>query len=529
MEKETIRIPVLIVGSGPTGLLAANLLGQLGVSTLLVEQNASISDLPKAILLDDEGFRSLQAVQLSDVVQEKALMGYGARYYSPSGVCFAKIAPTVAEYGFPRRNSFMQPELEQDLADGLKRFDCVETRYRTTLTHLTHTPDQVEVTLLGPEEQQIYVKTDFLLACDGGRSTVRELLGIEMVGSTYEQDWIVLDTKNATDRDRYSKFFCDPARPGVSIPAPHGGRRYEFMLLDGEDKEAMVTYSSVKKLLQNFREIKEADLIRAIVYTFHARVAERLTNGRIALMGDAAHLTPPFAGQGMNAGLRDAHNVAWKIALVLKGIAAPSILESYERERRGPMKTMIDFAVALGNIVMPTNPIRGQIMEAMIDVLALFPEAQDYVLNMKFKPKPHYSDGLFLKDDEDGESVVAGGKMFPQPKVCEKDGQPTLLDNLMGGDFALLAIGSGSQESLLNLRHTLWSKLDVQRIVLCQDVLADVSGQAKTVQMMDEDYGIMKQKGKILLIRPDRYVAGSFFPEQEAVFAERFETLLKPD
>ena len=141
----------------------------------------------------------------------------------------------------------------------------------------------------------------------------------------------------------------------VSIPAPRGGRRYEFMVLPGEDPQEMLARETVRSVLSRFRTVPDEDILRAVVYTFHARVAERFNIGRIALLGDAAHLSPPFAGQGMNAGLRDAFNVAWKVKLALDGIAPPHILDTYEHERKAPVTEMIEYAVALGEIVMPVG------------------------------------------------------------------------------------------------------------------------------------------------------------------------------
>jgi len=142
----------------------------------------------------------------------------------------------------------------------------------------------------------------FLLACDGAKSTLREQLGIAMSGITDPRDWVVIDTVNDSDRDRFSKFFCDPARPMVSIPAPAGGRRYEFMILPGEDPRVMSRRETIRSVLSRFRMVPDADVLRAAVYTFHARVAERLTSGRIALLGDAAHLSPPICRAGNECG-----------------------------------------------------------------------------------------------------------------------------------------------------------------------------------------------------------------------------------
>jgi 3-(3-hydroxy-phenyl)propionate hydroxylase len=254
------EIPVLVVGSGPTGLLAANLLGTYGIETLLVERNATTSILPKAILLDDEGLRALQAVGLADEVAAHVIQGYGARYYAPDGRCFAVVDAPVTEHGFHRRNAVLQPELERIMARGLVRFGSVSARYRTTLTGIELRDDHVEATVVTADGERAHVRCGFVLACDGGRSTVRELMGIAMIGATDSRDWVVVDTVNDPDGDRFSKFFCDPRRPMVSIPAPGGGRRYEFTIMPGEDPAAMAAPERIAAVLARFRAIAEPDI-----------------------------------------------------------------------------------------------------------------------------------------------------------------------------------------------------------------------------------------------------------------------------
>ena len=218
---------VLIAGAGPTGLITANLLGLLGVSTLVVESNATTSDVPKAILIDDEALRTWQAAGLGEAVSDIVLLGYGARYYSASGKCFARVDPRVSPYGYPRRNSFAQPELEQVLLRGLRRFDHVCVQFATALESFEQRAHGVVAALRWRDGRERHVHASYLLGCDGGRSTVRKHLGIEMRGSTFAQPWIVVDTVNDPDDGRYTRFFCDPRRPTVSVPGRHCRRTWK--------------------------------------------------------------------------------------------------------------------------------------------------------------------------------------------------------------------------------------------------------------------------------------------------------------
>ena len=430
-KNRTIEVPVLIVGAGPTGLLTANLLGTYGVECLVIERNPALTDHPKAILLDDEGLRALQAARLADEVMAQVILGYGARYYEPDGTCFAKVDAPVTEHGFPRRNSFLQPNLERSLLAGLERFQNVSCLFSTELRHFTARDGTVRATAQ-TADGALEIRAQVLLGCDGGRSTVREQLGIHMPGRTDSRDWVVVDTTNDPDADRFSKFFCDPDRPMVSIPAPGGGRRYEYMIMPGEDPADLSARDRVRQILGKFRTIPDEDMTRAVVYTFHARVAERLQAGRVLLLGDAAHLSPPFAGQGMNAGLRDAFNVAWKAALLVGGQAGAGILDTYALERRGPIEEMIDYAVSLGEIVMPVGGFdeatRSQILEALIPAQGA----------LKPKPQAAYTNGWVMAGLGADQSLV--GSALPQPLVRMPDGGTCLLDDQLGPGFSLIGV-----------------------------------------------------------------------------------------
>ncbi|MEM1197813.1 MAG: FAD-dependent monooxygenase [Pseudomonadota bacterium] len=476
----TLDVPVLIVGAGPTGLLTANLLGTYGVEALVVERNEGLSDHPKAILLDDEGLRALQAAGLAEEISAKVIAGYGARYYAPDGTCFAKVEAPITEHGYARRNAFLQPDLERALLAGLERFQKVSVAFSSNLESFQDLGGGVEASV-STTEGPLTVRAQVLLACDGGRSSVREHLGLAMPGRTDSRDWVVVDTVNDPDGDRFSKFFCDPARPMVSIPAPGGGRRYEYMILPGEDPAALSTRARVRETLSRFRTIPDEDMTRAVVYTFHARVAERLQVGRVLLLGDAAHLSPPFAGQGMNAGLRDAFNVAWKVARFIEGRSSEAILDTYEQERRGPIEEMIDYAVSLGEIVMPVGGFdeaaRARILEALVPSGGA----------MQPKPQAAYTEGWLLPGLGEDQSLL--GRPLPQPVVRGAEGEMRLLDDLLGNDFAVIAVG-----------------VDAQEIDPAQ--LAALAPNTLHLQPPDAP----QAPNQLLLVRPDRFIAAQIDP-----------------
>ena len=436
------HVPVLVIGAGPTGLVTAHLLASYGVETLLVDALLQPQDIPRAVTIDDEALRTLDACGQVEAVLPHLRAGQGARYFLENQVPFAEVGPGPQDYGWPKRNCFHQPDLEHVLIGTLAEQPCVTFVRGTRVATISQTADAAHVGLETPAGRH-ELTASVVIAADGARSTVRSSLGIALEGDTYPQDWIVLDLARDADDEPVSKFHCDPARPWVSIPTTFGGRRYEFMLLPGERGEDMLKLDVLCKLLAPIRPLPEEDIMRAAIYTFHARVAERFGEGRIWLAGDAAHLTPPFAGQGMNAGIRDAHNIAWKAAMVARQEAPAAILDSYEAERKEPARAMIHLAVAMGEIIMAVGDEQLKMRDALFAGLQRFPQARDWLLQMKFKPKPKYDQGLFLdlhSPEQPPASLV--GEMLPNPEIIGPSWKQHRLDQELGGWFAEIGLGA---------------------------------------------------------------------------------------
>jgi 3-(3-hydroxy-phenyl)propionate hydroxylase len=528
----TLQCDVLVVGCGPVGMTVAALLGQQGISTIVVEQNPSICLHPRAQTIDDESMRTMQAIGIAARVADELTPAAGSGYYDADNHCFASIGPGPQNYGYAKRNYMLQQDLERQLLARLRELDCVALVFNETIVEISQDDEGV----IAEAASGCFYQAHYTLACDGGQSSIRAALGIEMLGNTYERDWIVLDTIDDPDTECISRFICDPARPQVSIYSPRGGRRYEFMLRDGETREQVLTDEFLTALLAPYRDIDASQITRRAVYRFHARIASRLREGRVLLLGDAAHLSPPFAGQGMNAGIRDAHNVAWKIAGVLRHSFHADVLDSYDNERRGPIWAMIQLAVAMGEFVMPVGAEQLALTRSLMAALERFPEAHDWIFQMKFKPRPRYGNGLFIDLQRQAFEASLVGEMIPQPAVMDERGQTLLLDHALGNGYSLLAQDDAGERCVASLHSGLWSALAPSRVRLLQadsphsDVMEDYALPRYMLQA-DDDYArpLRTHRDQILLIRPDRYVAGAFFPAQAGAFtASLFDLLTEP-
>lgn len=518
-------IAVAVVGSGPVGLTLANLLGRYGVQTLLIEKNTATVQEPRAVSIDDESLRTLQAAGLADKVLQNVVPGYGSRYLSPGRRCFARVEPTGTPYGFPRRNAFRQPVLEATLREALARFTNVSALYGWRLVRHEQSAAGVTLHLLGPAGEARRITCDYLVGCDGAASPIREQLGVALDGTTFDERWLIIDLENHVNRSKHTEVFCDRRRPGITLPGPNDTRRYEFKLLPGETDRDMLDEAIVRHLLQDHDACAGATIRRKVVYRFHARVASRWSVGRVFLAGDAAHLTPPFAGQGMNSGIRDALNLSWKLAAVVGGNAGPALLDSYEAERKPHAWQMIRLALRMGFVMSPPSALQGMLTRAAFRALELWPRAHDYVLHMKYKPVPSLRSGFVARDP--GCRLV--GRLLPQPQVRAADGRVVRLDDCLGPGFALVACTADPQSTFAALHQPVWDRLRPTRLAILPSGLP-VAADSGIVCVSDVDgcaaAAFAGGNDTVLLLRPDRFVAATIdtrFPEQAVA---RVETLL---
>ncbi|MEV4976663.1 bifunctional 3-(3-hydroxy-phenyl)propionate/3-hydroxycinnamic acid hydroxylase [Streptomyces scopuliridis] len=533
-----IRTQVAIVGAGPCGATAANYLGLYGIETLLIDRDTDIIDYPRAVGMDDESLRSFQGIGLAEEMLADMLQNIPLKMFGADGRCFARIRPSTREFGWPRRNIFMQQLAEGTLRKGLERYPNVRPMFGHELVRLEQDGTEVRLHVTGPDGERILVRADYVVAADGGRSTIRTQLDIPLVGDTHPRKWVVVECDNDPLDAPYTGLHCDPKRPYVCLDLPYNYRRWEFQLVPGEDAEDMIRPERVRELLTGHVPDPTAlNIIRARVYTHHSRVASRFVDGRVFLVGDAAHLMPPWAGQGMNTGIRDVTNLAWKLAAAVSGRAHPRILSTYDTERREHAKSMVDLSDTIGRFMSSTNHWLARTRDAILRSLTIAPPVRDWLLHMRFKPMAVYSRGIVLHHEEPVAKKTTVGRMMIQPEVETADGRPVLLDEVLGTWFTLVGYGTDPLVHLDPESRAFWDGIGTRYVSVVESRSSRAPGEhvvsaTDTVVVEDIDGSLRdwfaQQPGVVAVIRPDRYVAAVSKPLDLASTTTELERLLAP-
>jgi 3-(3-hydroxy-phenyl)propionate hydroxylase len=349
------RFDVAIIGLGPVGATLAHLLGQLGVRVLVLERDAAAYPLPRAVHFDDEIMRVFQGIGIADAIRPKLRLSPGMRFIAPDGRLLLDWprSPEPTALGWPPSFRFHQPDLEAALRGALATRDTVTVRTRCDAFMLDQSAEDVELRYEDMATGAIRrVRARYVVGCDGARSLVRRFIESGMRDFGFHERWLVVDmllTRDKPELGDHSIQHCNPARPATYVRGPGHRRRWEIAVLPSEDGARITSPAEVWRLLAPWLSPDEAELERAALYTFHSLIADRWRRGRLMIAGDAAHQTPPFMGQGMCAGIRDAANLAWKLAAALGGDDA--ILDSYQSEREPNAAEFIQTAVRLGGLI----------------------------------------------------------------------------------------------------------------------------------------------------------------------------------
>ncbi|MER2135786.1 MAG: FAD-dependent monooxygenase [Arthrobacter sp.] len=507
MEERT-ETDVLVVGAGPIGMTVAALLADYGVNVVLAEKQAATSDSPRAISVTDETLRVMADIGVLQELVPEMLMDTGARYFGRRGQLLAEVRPGRPRLGHPGKSQFDQPVMESLLLEAVRRRPGIDLRFEAEVLSLKEYGSGVEA-LISQHGSVRRVRSKWVLACDGGKSPIRTRLGIALEGSTQAQQWIVVDIAGSKVKtEKFAEFHCNGTRPVVQVPGAKGRRRYEFMLLPGERAEDVTAPDFIAGLVAPYEAVEPENIRRAAVYVAHQRIAAEYRRGRVILAGDAAHLMPPFAGQALNAGVRDAANLAWKIAAQING-APEALLDTYAAERRPHTADMVRLSHRIGQVVMATNPLAAAARDRLLAASSLVPPLNRWITQMRFLKQPHYTSGCLVPPSRETSKPAAElvGRALAQPAVRNEDGSEHGLDAALGRGWSRLRFLGGD------------------RI----EVAPAGAGfpERRTVQVMDTE-GVFRAlpPGTGLIIRPDRYVAAAFNAGGEAAALARLATLV---
>lgn len=457
---------VLVVGLGPVGAALCALLAREGVSAIAVEKETGIYPLPRAAHFDHEIMRLFQKLGIAGEMQAASRPASAYEFRNAAGAVLMRYDPGAggSPSGWAAGYMFHQPSLELALRRLATSSPLIDVRIGHALVGFDQDAEGVTATVDGPDGPET-LRAGWLVGCDGARSPVREVLGVGLSDYGFDEAWLVIDA-TVSDPSRLPDVnlqICDPARPTTCLAMSQGRHRWEFMLLPGEQPADLLDDGVIRDLLRPWNCEDCVEIERKAVYRFHGRVADRWRDGRVLLAGDAAHQTPPFAGQGMCSGLRDVDNLAWKLAAVIRRGAQPGLLDSYQTEREPQVRAVIELAIAMGRVVCISDPQQAAMRDAGMLAQRAAGQEPPPIAPLRLGP------GLSL----DG----AGGEYFPQPWVDD-----LRLDDVLGDGPWLITRTAATS--------------------------GDLAPFASSLGPWFERTG-----AEAVLVRPDRYVFGAGSPE----------------
>jgi 3-(3-hydroxy-phenyl)propionate hydroxylase len=484
---------VLVVGFGPAGAVAACLLGQAGLRTLVVDKTTTVYEKPRAIAIDHEILRIFQNLGVADKVLPHTAPFTASQHFGAQGQLIRRVdmIPPPYPQGFIPSMVFTQPPVESALRAHAAAYPGVELRLGVTFRSLVQSEGGVVATLQAGTDDPFDVRAGYVIGCDGASSTVRQHLGIVFEDLVFDEPWMVIDVlvneAGLAKLPDTAAQYCEPARPSTFSMGPGQHRRWEIMLLPGEDPREMEREERVWQLLSRWIAPEDGTLWRANSYRFHALVAAEWRRGRVFLAGDAAHQQPPFIGQGMCQGIRDVANLIWKLRDVIAGKADDSLLDSYGVERGLHVRTLTARIKAIGHGICERDPEAARLRDEKL--IADGGGKAPTVTRQEIVPP--LQAGLLSTAEH-----PARGTLFPQPWLIGET-SPQHMDDVIGTGWRLVLDGRRA----LGL---LPASGDVRIVVVGQD-----SAQAALVEQDGVLAAWFDRHDCIgALVRPDHYVYG---------------------
>ncbi len=515
-EPPLIDADVVVAGYGPVGAILGNLLGDAGHRVVIVERQPSVYHLPRAAHFDHEIMRVFQAVGLDESVGSATCGIDGMHLINGVGEVLLAFDQPVGPNPVAEANDYMfhQPGLELALRAGIERFANVSVLVEHEVVGITVDDGAVGVGAVIESvhsgESQV-IRARYLVAADGARSTVRAAAGLSLTDFGFDESWLVIDLlmQRPVVLPTVCQQICDPDRPATFVPMPDPRRRFEFMVLPGEDPDALCSNERVYELLSPWLRPEDAEIERAVVYTFQAGIAPEWRAGAVLLAGDSAHLMPPFLGQGMCSGIRDASNLAWKLDLVLRGIADDRLLDSYPSERSVHVRSIIDLAVAIGRTICLLDPEAASERDAQMFGASRSADRDPDSGSLLPPLGPGCHEG----------ADVDAGRLFIQPWVQRRvDGERCRLDDVLGEGFALISKSHDPRPIRGTVDGDRWEQLRGRAVVFRAIALSDsdpptaapeervgpIAAVIDTDGFLDEWFD--RHNVATVLLRPDRYV-----------------------
>jgi 3-(3-hydroxy-phenyl)propionate hydroxylase len=426
--------PVVVVGAGPVGMTAALLLARRGLPVLILERHREPYRLPRAVHLDDEVFRVLQDAGVADRLLLRTRPLEGLRLLDRGHRLLAEFRRDAAagSNGWPQGSLVHQPDLEEVLAEAVAAHPAIRMERGVEVRGLCRAG--AEVLLSTGTGGGNTIRTPAVLGCDGANSTVRGLIGATMRDLGPAERWLVLDVRSPARLPIWAGVHqvCDPRRAATFMPVTGDRYRWEFRMRPGETVEELTAPAALAHLLAPF-DPSGVTVVRAAEYTFRASVADRWRADRVLLAGDAAHLTPPFVGQGLGLGLRDAHQLAWKLAAVLTGEAREALLDSYQAEREPHARALIRVALLLGRLMTGGGRGGDVVRRGALAVVRRIPAVARLATDSRTPPLE--AGPLVERRGRAGRRLA--GTLVPQPEVLV-DGHRCRLDDVLGDGAAEL-------------------------------------------------------------------------------------------